>query len=272
MTSHTLSQSKDILGDKPESPMEKLLWVMEQLRHPEHGCPWDLEQTYETIAPYTIEEAYEVADAIENGTMDDFKEELGDLLLQVVYQTQMASEDKKFGFHDVADAIAEKMISRHPHVFGDEVASKASDVNEIWDRQKDKEQGVQESALDGVTLGLPALLRAQKLQKRAARAGYEWKDAGGAFEKLEEEIAEFKEACAENDPEHMEEELGDMLFCIVNYASMNGMNSEEALRKANDKFNRRFRGMEEDLKVNGLKIPDAPLEVLLEYWNRQKSK
>ena len=265
-------KSLSLLDQKPLEPLEKLLWTMKQLRDPNHGCPWDLEQDFKSIAPYTIEEAYEVADALENGSMDDFKSELGDLLLQVVYQTQMASEQDLFDFDAVADAIAEKMISRHPHVFGDEAANTASDVNQIWDQQKDKEQGERSSALDGVTLGLPALLRAQKLQKRAARVGYEWPDAQGAFTKLEEEIAEFKEACGENDPEHMEEELGDMLFCIVNFARMNGLNSEEALRKANNKFNKRFRGMENDLKADNIEFSKASLEQLLEYWNKQKHK
>lgn len=265
-------KSPPLLNHKPKEPMQKLLWVMECLRDPDHGCPWDLEQTYKSIAPYTIEEAYEVADALENGTMDDFKEELGDLLLQVVYQTQMATEDKLFNFQDVADAIAEKMIARHPHVFGDEAADKASDVNEIWDRQKEAEQGEMKSALDGVTLGLPALLRAQKLQKRAARVGYEWPDTRGAQAKLEEELAEFEEACEERAPVHMEEELGDVLFCVVNYGRMHGLNAEEALRKANNKFYKRFSGMEDDLKNDGIEISKAPLEVLLNYWKRQKHK
>ncbi len=265
-------KSPPLLNDKPKDPVQKLLWVMRCLRDPEYGCPWDLEQTYKSIAPYTIEEAYEVADALDNGSMTDFKEELGDLLLQVVYQAQMAYEDKLFDFNAVADTIAEKMIARHPHVFANELAEKASDVNEIWDRQKDVEQGKQESALDGVTLGLPALLRSQKLQKRAARVGYEWQDTKGALDKFNEEMAELIEACDERSPTHMEEELGDVLFCIVNFGRMNGLNAEEALRKANDKFSKRFKGMECDLKDDGIDMPEASLEVLLEYWKRQKHK
>lgn len=265
-------KSPPLLNDKPKEPMQKLLWVMRCLRDPDFGCPWDLEQTYKSIAPYTIEEAYEVADALDNGSMTDFKEELGDLLLQVVYQSQMASEDKLFDFSQVADAIAEKMISRHPHVFGDEAAERASDVNEIWDRQKAAEQRGSDSALDGVTLGLPALLRAQKLQKRAAGVGYEWKDTKGALEKFHEEMAELIEACDERSPTHMEEELGDVLFCIVNFGRMNGLDAEEALRKANNKFIKRFKGMERDLKEDGVVMTEASLEMLLDYWKRQKHK
>jgi len=265
-------KAPSLLDNKPEEPMEKLLWVMARLRDPDGGCPWDLEQDFKSIVPYTIEEAYEVADAIENGSIDDLKEELGDLLLQVVFHSRMASENADFNFSDVADGIAEKMISRHPHVFADQQAAKASDVNKIWDVQKDKEKGGQKSALDGVALGLPALLRAQKLQKRAARVGFEWKDVDGAFEKLEEELLELKEAAYGDDQAHLEEELGDVLFCIVNYARMHGINSEEALRKANDKFNKRFRGLEIDLNVDGIKVEDADLELLLDIWNRQKNK
>lgn len=265
-------KSPPLLSDRPKEPMEKLLWVMRCLRDPDHGCPWDLEQTYQTIAPYTIEEAYEVADALDKGSMADFKEELGDLLLQVVYQTQMAAEDKAFDFHDVADAIAEKMISRHPHVFGDEAAEVADDVNVIWDRQKDAEKGPQGSALDGVTLGLPALLRAQKLQKRAARVGFEWANIDGAWAKLEEELKELREAFDENDTDHMDEELGDVLFCAVNLGRMQGINPEESLRKANTKFINRFKGMESDLKASSIEISEASLPVLLDYWRRQKTK
>jgi ATP diphosphatase len=260
------------LKNKPEDPIEKLLWMMACLRNPDGGCPWDLEQTYKTIAPHTIEEAYEVVDAIENGSIDDLKEELGDLLLQVVFHAQMAAENGDFTFLEVADALSEKMISRHPHVFGDESAEDWMASEGIWEAQKDKEKGARESALDGITLGLPALLRAQKLQKRAARVGFEWKDAKGAYVKLEEELDELKEAVDEADKAHMEEELGDVLFCVVNYARMMGINSEEALRKANDKFNRRFRGLEDDLKAQGTKPQGASLKLLLEVWDKQKEK
>lgn len=250
---------------KNESPIEKLKSVMQDLRNPDGGCPWDLEQDFKSIMPYTIEEAYEVADAIEAEDFDSLKDELGDLLLQVIYHTQMASEENLFTFDDVTEHVADKMISRHPHVFGDTNAADADAVNEIWDAQKEKE--VTGGALDNVTKGLPALLRAQKLQKKAAKTGFEWPSSDQAFEKLEEEIAEFKEA---KTSEHKEEELGDLLFCLVNYARMEGLNPEEALRKANNKFIKRFQGMERDAKASNQNFKDLSLEEMLESWTKQK--
>lgn len=253
------------------TPTEKILWVMECLRDKENGCPWDIEQDFKSILPYTIEEAYEVADAIERNNIPDLQEELGDLLLQVVYHAQMAKELDHFDFHQVANDISDKMISRHPHVFGGASAATAEDVNVIWDQQKDKEKSAQ-STLEGVTKGLPSLLRAQKLQKKAAKTGFEWPDTDSAFTKLEEEIVEFKEALDTHDTTHQEEELGDMLFCIVNFARMKGLNAEEALRKANNKFIKRFAGMENDFKALGTELPDASLDQMLEMWNKQKTK
>lgn len=246
--------------------IEKLKWVMECLRDPEKGCPWDKEQDYKSILPYTIEEAYEVADAIENGDMEDLKEELGDLLLQVIYHTQMSTEDGLFTFDDVAKGVADKMISRHPHVFGDTDAATADDVMDIWEAQKDKEK-VKNGALDGVALGLPALLRAKKLQKKAAKTGYEWPTSEGAFAKIEEEIIEFKDAKKDIDKE---EEFGDLLFCMVNYARMEGIDSEEALRKANNKFQKRFAGMESDCAKEGVIFKDLTLDQMLALWEKQK--
>lgn len=258
------------------SPLEKLLWVMRCLRDKEHGCPWDLEQDFKSILPYTLEEAYEVADAIERNDLDDLREELGDLLLQVVYHTQMASEASKFTFDDVALGVAGKMISRHPHVFGDIDAADSNAVDAIWDAQKDKENNEKEQkgahTLDNVTLGLPALLRAQKLQKKAAKTGFEWPNTNAAFEKLNEEIMEFKEALDGNDDAHKEEELGDMLFCIVNFARMKGLNAEEALRKANNKFVKRFSGLEDDFKKDNIAMKDASLDAMLKVWKDQKAK
>ncbi len=251
---------------KEQNSIEKLKWVMACLRDPEKGCPWDKEQDFKSIVKYTIEEAYEVADAIENGNMADLKDELGDLLLQVIYHTQMASEDNVFSFDDVADAVAEKMISRHPHVFGDAEAQSASDVNEIWDDQKAKEKK-SDGALSGVTKGLPALLRSYKLQKKAAKVGYEWPDSEGAFKKLEEEIEEFKEATEQT---HKEEEFGDLLFCLVNYGRMQGLNAEEALRKANNKFIKRFEGMEADCVKDGVEFSSLSLDEMLTLWRAQK--
>jgi len=253
---------------KNKAPIEKLKTVMKDLRNPKTGCPWDIEQDFKSIVPYTIEEAYEVVDAIEAEDYDALKDELGDLLLQVIYHTQMASEKNLFTFDDVADHVAEKMISRHPHVFGDTEAVTAEDVNVIWDAQKEKES-VGDGALDNVTKGLPALLRAQKLQKKAAKTGFEWPTSKQAFDKVEEEILEFKEA---QTPEHKEEEFGDLLFCLVNYARMEGLNPEEALRKANNKFVKRFKGMEKDANATNVKFDDLSLNEMLESWNNQKSR
>ncbi len=248
--------------------IEKLKWVMACLRDPVKGCPWDQEQDFKSIVKYTIEEVYEVADAIEEGDMDSLKDELGDLLLQVIYYTQMSAEQNGFNFDDVTKGVADKMISRHPHVFGDTDAISAEDVTKIWEEQKDKESS-HKGALDGVTKGLPALLRAQKLQKKAAKVGYEWPSSEGAFAKLEEEILEFKEATTQ---EHREEELGDLLFCLVNYARMEGLDTEEALRKANKKFIKRFEGMEADCNTDNVDFSSLSLDEMLSLWERQKSK
>jgi ATP diphosphatase len=249
-----------------KSSTERLKDIMAQLRDPENGCPWDIEQDFRSILPHTIEEAYEVADAIEQDDMAGLKEELGDLLLQVVYHSQMAAEQRLFTFDEVAGAVADKMVARHPHVFGAEKAASAEDVNIIWEEQKHAEkQGV--ASLSSVTKGLPALLRAQKLQKKAAKTGFEWRTAEDAFEKLEEEINEFKEA---TEPTDKEEELGDLLFCLVNYARMRGLNSEEALRKANDKFTRRFTAMEELAAKEGKAFSALPVEDMIAYWKEIK--
>lgn len=246
------------------SPIEKLKWVMACLRDINNGCPWDLEQNYKSILPYTIEEAYEVADAIENGSMADLKDELGDLLFQVIYHAQMAHEEKAFSFDDVVDAVADKMVSRHPHVFGDGEAQNSEDVNEIWEVQKNKERQNQ-GALDGVTKGLPALLRAQKLQGKAAKVGFEWRGSDDAFLKVQEEINEFNNACNNIDKE---EEFGDLLFALVNFGRMQGIDSEEALRKASNKFIKRFEGMEQEVDAD--KFKDLSLEQMLTLWQKQK--
>lgn len=254
-----------------DTPFQKLVWIMAQLRNPDGGCPWDLEQDFKSIAPYTIEEAYEVADAIERGDMNDLREELGDLLLQPIYHAQMASEDGYFSIDDVARDVCEKMISRHPHVFGTLDAHNAEDVNAIWEQQKDKEKP-KDSALDGVTKALPALLRAQKLQKKAAKVGFEWPGLDPVFDKLEEEIAEFKEVSDAGTMADKEEELGDILFVVANLCRMSGVEPETALRRCNDKFERRFRGLEADLKAKGIALQDASLEMMEEAWIAQKDK
>jgi ATP diphosphatase len=251
--------------------IDDLITVMRALRTPKTGCPWDLEQDFKTIAPYTIEEAYEVADAIDRNDMAALREELGDLLLQPIYHAQMASEDKIFDIHDVIHDITAKMISRHPHVFGDEKARTASDVNKIWDQKKAQEKSGS-SALDGVTQSLPALLKAQKLQNKAAKVGFEWPDISRVLDKLEEEIKELREAVRSKSQQDQAEELGDVLFVLVNYGRMLGINSEEALRQCNAKFERRFRGLESDLKDQGIDLKDASLEQMEAAWVNQKSK
>lgn len=265
-------KDKPNLPPMPDTALERVRWLMDCLRDPEAGCPWDLQQDFKSIIPYTIEEAYEVADAIEHGTMDDVKEELGDLLLQVAFYARMAQEQGMFDLYAIADTLTQKMMARHPHVFGNKEITSEKDLNTLWDKQKEAEKGAttDTGALSGVARGLPALMRAEKLLKRAAKAGYVWPDTHAAFAKLEEEISEFKEACAENDPAHREEEFGDLLFCLVNFARMNGINSEEALRKANDKFYKRFNGMEHEIKEKYKDMSAAPLDVMLAAWKRQK--
>lgn len=249
--------------------IQRLLDMMARLRNPDGGCPWDVAQTFESIAPYTIEEAYEVADAIERKDMADLKDELGDLLLQVVFHSRMAEEAGLFTFEDVAGAVTDKMISRHPHVYGDAVAASAADVEgRIWEEQKDKEKKLKraESILDDVTRGLPSVMRAQKLQKRAARVGFEWPEAVNVLDKLEEEIQELREAINANDKENIHEEIGDLMFCVVNFGRMLGVDCETSLRDVNSKFERRFRGIEQTLKAKNITLEDATLEQMEEIW------
>ena len=223
-------------------PLQRLLSIMARLRDPQSGCEWDCAQTFSTIAPYTIEEAYEVADAIARDDIDALRDELGDLLLQVVFHARIAEEAGHFAFADVAAAISAKMETRHPHIFGDQADDSHS--RELrWERLKAEERAAKgaQSALDGVALALPALMRAEKLQKRAARVGFDWPDAEGPADKLREEMQELAEA---RDDAHRAEEAGDMLFAAVNLVRKFGIAPEEALRAANAKFERRFRGME----------------------------
>jgi ATP diphosphatase len=252
-------------------PLDKLKEVMARLRDPNGGCPWDLEQDFKSIAPYTIEEAYEVADAIENDDMENLREELGDLLFQSVYHAQMASEQGLFTLDDVVNDVTAKMISRHPHVFGDIDANTADDVDGIWEALKAKEKGAIKhgSALDGVPKAFPALLRAQKLQKKAAKTGFEWTHITDVLDKLEEELAEMREAVAQGTIEQKGEELGDILFVLANYARLLGLNSEEALRNTNNKFERRFRGMEQDLKKEDKVMSALTLDQMTQLWIKQ---
>ncbi|MBY0520087.1 MAG: nucleoside triphosphate pyrophosphohydrolase [Sphingomonas sp.] len=221
--------------------VDRLVTIMARLRDPVSGCDWDTVQTFESIAPYTIEEAHEVADAIARGDMADLKDELGDLLLQVVFHARIAEEAGHFALPDVVAAISDKMERRHPHIFGDDAVGGGP---HLWEQIKAEERGAKgaASALDGVALGLPALMRAEKLQKRAGRVGFDWPDASGARAKIDEEIAEVE--AAESD-EHRAEEIGDLLFAVVNWARKQGIDPEAALRGANAKFERRFRAMED---------------------------
>lgn len=246
-----------------QSPIDRLLAIMARLRDPVTGCDWDLEQDFASIAPYTIEEAYEVADAIARGNMADLKDELGDLLLQVVFHARMAEEAGKFAFDDVANAISDKMEARHPHIF----AGAGGTMDETrWENLKAREReskGVS-SALDGVALALPALMRAEKLQKRAARTGFDWPDPSGSEAKISEEISELKAALSEQDKI---EEAGDLLFAAVNFVRAHGISGEEALRAANAKFERRFRAME---ALAGPSFPNLSLEAQEELWQEVK--
>ena len=258
----------------PVISIERLKQVMSALRDPDSGCPWDLEQNFKSIAPYTLEEAYEVVDAIDRGDMINLREELGDLLFQSVYHAQMASEQGAFTLDDVINDVTEKMIYRHPHVFGEKTAKSAEDVNAIWDERKSQEKSsvseASTSALDDVPLALPALLRAQKLQKRAAKTGFVWREASQILDKLEEEIAEIREAIASGKDESIKDEMGDLLFVMANLARHYGINAEEALRCGNAKFEKRFKGMEDDLKNDGKVMQNLTLDQMLELWVKQK--
>ncbi len=252
--------------------IDKLLELMKVLRDPDGGCPWDVAQDFRSIAKYTIEEAYEVADAIERGDMDDLKDELGDLLLQVVFHAQMAKDAGLFDFTDVAEHVTNKMIIRHPHVFGDiKNIDEAGKVIDVWEAQKEKEKP-RDSEMDGVTMGIPALMRAQKLQKRAARVGFEWPHVSDAIEKFKEEMEEFDDALDENDAAHLREEFGDVMFTLVNIGRMLKIDVEEATREANAKFEKRFRGMEKKVKENYPDFKSASLDEMEEAWQAQKKK
>ncbi|MFT4621077.1 MAG: ATP diphosphatase [Sulfitobacter sp.] len=257
----------------PGGGLPRLLEIMRRLRDPATGCPWDIEQDFVSIAPYTIEEAYEVADAIERADWDDLKGELGDLLLQTVYHTAMSAEAGRYDFHDVAEAIAQKMIDRHPHVFADETRDKSAEqqtrdweVHKAAERARRGEVGV----LDGVALGLPALMRAVKLQKRAARVGFDWPDDSHVLAKIEEEVAELREARAELGPEKTAEEFGDLLFVMANLARHWEIDPEVALRAANGKFTRRFAFIEAELAKLGRAPKDSDLEEMDALWDAAK--
>lgn len=251
--------------------IEDLLQIMAQLRTPETGCPWDLQQDFHSIAPYTLEEAYEVADAIEQGNPAALKEELGDLLFQVVYHAQMAQEAGWFDFDAVVEGICEKMVRRHPHVFGDEDIETAEAQTAAWEVHKQRERGQQDSALDGVPLALPALTRADKLQKRASRVGFDWPSIHGVSDKVEEELDELCEEIKNNaGADALMDEAGDLLFAAVNLVRHAGIDSEAALRQGNRKFSRRFRMVERLSEAAGKTVATTDLDTLDKYWDKVK--
>ena len=266
---------------KPSSDIARLIEIMAALRTPVSGCPWDLEQNFATIAPYTIEEAYEVADAISRGDLDDIKDELGDLLLQVVFHARMAQEQNAFAFPDVVQAITEKLIRRHPHVFGDKSGMKTAEVNVQWDQIKAEEKAAREragrapapgrqGALSGVSSGLPALTRALKLQQKASKVGFDWNDPKAVLAKIREETQEIEAELESGTRAHVEAEIGDLMFALVNLARHVEVDTESALRATNLKFERRFAAIEDALGAQGKSPADATLEEMDALWNEAK--
>jgi len=265
--------------------ISRLIEIMAALRAPDTGCPWDIEQDFASIAPYTIEEAYEVADAIARGDLDDLRDELGDLLLQVVYHARMAEEAGDFSFGDVVEAITTKMIRRHPHVFGDEKARTAGMAKGMWETIKAEEKGAKRQAriargldpedhgngyLDGVAVALPALTRALKLQEKAARVGFDWSEAAPILDKIEEEIGELREAMAKADAASIKDEFGDVLFALVNFGRHLKLDAEGALAGTNEKFRGRFHHVERALDASGSNLEKATLDEMEALWQQAK--
>jgi ATP diphosphatase len=260
---------------KAQRSLARLLGIMRRLRDPAHGCPWDREQDFASIAPYTIEEAYEVAEAIARGEPRALEGELGDLLFQVVFHAQMGSERQWFDFASVADAIADKLTERHPHVFADARIASVADQNRAWEEHKARERaargGASPGELDDVPLALPALARAAKLGKRAGRVGFDWSDATGVRAKIDEELGEI-EAVADGAAEHRAEELGDLLFAVANWARHLDVDPEESLRLANAKFERRFRAMEKLAAERALVLKSLTPAEWDGLWNEAKTR
>ncbi|MEX1080914.1 MAG: nucleoside triphosphate pyrophosphohydrolase [Halofilum sp. (in: g-proteobacteria)] len=254
--------------------IDHVLAIMARLRDPENGCPWDLAQDFESIAPHTIEEAYEVAESIETGDFDGLRDELGDLLLQVVYHARMAQERGLFDFETVAGGLADKLVRRHPHVFGEAAAANDGEREDIWEQEKAAERArkgeTDGSVLAGVTRGVPALTRALKLQRRVARVGFDWPDVRGPAAKVREEMAEIDDAVG--DPAAVEAEVGDLLFAAASLARHHGVDAETALRRASDRFERRFRGVERRMAEHGRDFADADLEELEGHWQQVKAE
>jgi len=270
---------------KPSSDIARLLEIMAALRTPETGCPWDLDQDFASIAPYTLEEAYEVVDAIERGDLADLRDELGDLLLQVVFHARMAEEAGAFAFPDVVEAITRKLIRRHPHVFGEAKDLSPEQVKSLWDEIKRQEKaerrltretmGLSPEAheagfLGGIPIALPALTRAQKLTAKAAKVGFDWPDAEQVIDKIHEELEEVKEVSSTGERDRIEDEIGDLLFSVTNLARHFGIDPETALRRTNAKFERRFGAVEGALMKQGRQLSEASLEEMEELWVQAK--
>lgn len=263
-------------NEQPNADINPLLAIMAKLRDPEHGCPWDKAQRFETIVPFTLEEAYEVADTIERMDLDELPDELGDLLFQVVFYCQLGKEQGLFDFEEVVKRICAKLTSRHPHVFGDIEVNSSKEVKDNWEAIKAAERKAKDkhSVLDDVPVGLPALSRAAKIQKRVARVGFDWGELPPVVAKVEEEIAEvLAEVQVDNpDPERVASEMGDLLFAVVNMARHLGVEPEQALRQANQKFERRFRGVEELASQGGRQLTDYSLAELDGFWDQVKEQ
>ncbi len=255
------------------TPFEELVKIMARLRS-KKGCPWDREQTHQTLRPYLIEEAYEVLDALDNGGDDDFKDELGDLLLQVVFHAQIAAEEKRFDVQDVARSINDKLVRRHPHVFGDIRADTADEVLTNWEKIKREEKGDQgrKSVLDGLPSSMPALLHAYRIQEKVARVNFDWDDVKEVLQKVDEEIQELKNALEHGDKTSIEDEMGDLLFSLVNLSRHLNVPPEDALRRSNDKFMRRFRYIEAALELKGDNLERATFEELDALWDEAKRR
>lgn len=251
--------------------ISKLLDIMAALRDPESGCPWDLEQDFSTIAPYTLEEAYEVADSIERNALDELPDELGDLLLQVVFHAQMGADENRFSFADVVEGICDKMIRRHPHVFGGAALRSGEEVAASWDQIKRSEKPGQDSLLDGIARALPALVRSAKLGRRAASVGFDWPLPDQVRAKIDEELDELDAAVAGETADRIEAELGDLLFSVANYCRHLKVDPEQALRRANDRFSRRFRRVEGQVREAGGDWEGTSPDVLETYWARAKA-
>jgi len=255
---------------------QKLLDIMSRLRHPEEGCAWDLKQDFNTLIPYLIEEAYEVIDAIERNDIDDLRSELGDLLLQVVFHSQIADEQGLFNFEQVSESICDKLIRRHPHVFADAVFNTDEERHQAWEqakaieREEKNKTEEQKSVLSGVARSLPALLECEKIQDRAAHYGFDWPDALPVFDKVLEELDEVKEAWQSGDQAHIQEEIGDLLLVAVNLARHLNVNAEVALKESTKKFSRRFQYIEQQVEASGLNLKDCKLAELDALWNEAK--